>query len=209
MKCLNEKFFRCIDISSNEIQDFVLQVEIFGELQDSIFFFFPTKFYVRQDGRQSNVRLQYLCFRSNCGSGINRDELLRIPTILWVRRHLHNAWGHSPEAFSSLRSPVQSQCSEMKRCISKWSISKYFPLHVSNIFVYMYEHERWFLFRCETIFSVVVAHGKTVYRISTCVDIYVCSYVRACVRVWVCCTFFRSMHPGSRFSQFVSRWCWT
>ena len=88
----------------------------------------------------------------------------------------------------------------MKRCISKWSISKYFLLHVSNIFciVHMYEQERWFLFRYETIFSVVVAHGKTVYRFSTCVDIYMCSYVRACVRVWVCCTFFRSMHPGSR-----------
>ena len=75
-----------------EILDFVLQVENFRAITGfHLFLLFPTKFYVRQDGRQSNVRLQYLCFRSNCGSGINRDELLRIPTILWVRRHLHNA----------------------------------------------------------------------------------------------------------------------
>ena len=91
MECLNEKFFRCIDISSNEIQDFVLQVENFRAITRFHLFLFSTKFHVRQDGRQSNVRFQYLSFRSNCGSGINRDELLRIPTILWVRRHLHNA----------------------------------------------------------------------------------------------------------------------
>ena len=95
--------------------------------------------------------------------------------------------GIPPKLFPVYDLPFKAKmCSEMKRCITKWSISKYFSFSTFPIFflcMCMYEQERWFLFRYETIFSDVVAHGRTVSIFSTCVDIFTCSYVRACVRV--------------------------
>ena len=71
----------------------------------------------------------------------------------------------------------------MKRCISKWSISKYFPLHVSNILYICTNRNDDFFFATKQ-FSLLLL--LTVKQYIDSPRVLISTYVRVFVRAFVC-----------------------